>query len=332
MNVLIDPYMLELNDESEISDSIPFYELLLDLCSSKQLHVYMYEDLIIKIQQRELQPFPICISAIRDTKLKESVLLLNNAFAYTFVNNLGKLNIDGCCGDLNIIITHCEYDIQSELEGNKVYSDFLYVLTTPCYTADLDLSEIIITGKKKGQLVAGVTFGVECSCNDKEFSRDYTFSLLEVFPGSDRMQSIRELRNMARNRTMTFVENPEIVKGDHHNTIQKNDFHSFREISADNKRVLKQLRYFGLSRIVFADYYDNHTTRFGNIDISNVKIEDSNDIVCGHLHCATGYKCAVELYFPKNVGTNIQKIVGRKLYYNEVSDLRDSLQLNTNFS
>ena len=59
MGILIDPYMFELSDEKEIENNIDFFRRIIKLSEEHRICIVFYKDMIQRIHNREIQPFPI---------------------------------------------------------------------------------------------------------------------------------------------------------------------------------------------------------------------------------------------------------------------------------
>ena len=104
----------------------------------------------------------------------------------------------------------------------------------------------------------------------------------------------------------------------------QDDFNSYSELCAKNKRVLNYLRYFGLCKIIFADFSPDTTYEYGAIKIINVEETSDSDIVVGWLYGCLDFRVKVNLYFPKGIGGLLNKYFDGEMLQKEVHELLTS--------
>lgn len=324
MNIVIDPYFLELEKEKEIKANIIYFQTLVFLCTSGKVSVYLYKDLVGKINSRAVRPFPIQIGEIHDEKLRETIIHLNNAFTYVIMNNIKKLDIEECGGNQNFEITSEQSDTLYQLKNDEKYYELLSVLLHPCYNKQLDLSEYIITGHiDKGRKI-GDKFTLLCKC-EQSFKATYIFESIEKIE-SAQDKAFLKLRKLERENAFSTVKSPTIIRSEHHNKLQNNSrYKTFEGLSRVNKVVLDLLRQFGLYKVIFADFHEDSSRPMGTIISCHIQPTDDGDIVKGWLYAETGFKNRVELYFPKSVGENLMLYLDNEFSKDNVERLIDLL-------
>ncbi len=319
MNVLIDPKMFALKSEKDIKDNIDFFDQLIALSNSGEISVCLYKEIIEGILHREICPFPIKISEIKDTALRETILILNASFVKAVMNHYIELDIDHCCGEQEFITD------REELAAQDDYFALFSMLIVPCYLP-IAIEDKVLTGKSREGLQAGEEIKILCSCGAKRFERTYQwkepFQLL-----SAQQRALTELKKVICQNIISFCENPETIKGDHHNRIQPEDFKNFKELCAKNKRVLSLLRYFGLSKIYFENFSIDTSCEVGTIKICSVREGENSEIITGWLYGCLDFRILVELYFPCGVGYHLNVYTEGELSRMKVEQLKTELGL-----
>lgn len=317
-NVLIDPTMLMLNDDKEIEDNIDFFRKVISLSNSRQISVCLYKEILDQIMNRQVCPFPININDIKDKKLKEQILLINDAFNNSIMNNYLEIDIDECTGKQDFQTSRKDLEILNE------YFALFSMLLTPCYSEHV-ISEKILVGNKKYGMQRGEHVSITCNCEGGEYNKLCLWAHPDDFL-NEQQKALEKLRKCIAAGNL-YNKSPEVKKGDHHNHIQNDDFNCYEELSARNKRVLNYLRYLGLYRINFMNFSPDESCEIGTIKISKIKKTSDSDIIIGWLYGCVGFKIVVELYFPKGIGSALNEYVDGELSRMKMEELRTELAL-----
>ena len=325
MNIIIDPYMFEIEDENEIRDNISFFHVLIYLCTIGRINVFLYKELIEKMLARDVKPFPIYIGQVKDGDLRCKIQILNKAFVSTIMNNIKSLDLEECGGEQDFEVNGPQSDVNEFIKGDEKYYELLSILLHSCYNRTSDLSQCILTGRiLKGRNI-GDRFILTCKCLHNKFEKEYRFGSIEEFEKVEDRAYLK-LNQTVLEQRFSFVPSPVIVRGDHHNKLQNNsDFTTFEGLSRTNKSVLLLLRKFGLSKIVFGEFHVDSSRAKGTIITYDVQFTDDNEIVKGWLFAETGYKHHIDMYFPKGVGNNLRLVLDNEFDKNSVERLVDSL-------
>jgi hypothetical protein len=315
-NVLIDPKMFMLQTECAAEKNIDFFCNVISLCNEGQILVCLYQEVVDLLNKREINPFPINISDIKDQKLKSALLQLNGSFVRTVMNNYIFVDIDECKGGQEFTTS------RHDLEETSEYYAFFGMLLTPCYL-NKNFSDKVLVGETDEGVVQGEQVEITCSCESKHYKK--VFSWISPWNYLPEKQKAKELlRKLVSNKKL-YIESPEIKKGQHHNHIQKNDFNCYEELAAKNKRVITYLRWLGLYKIIFADFAPDTTYEYGSIKIIDVEETSDSDIVIGWLYACLDFRIKVNLFFPKGIGTELRRYSKGELLQKEVEELITSL-------
>lgn len=296
--ILIDPAMLMLQGEEEIMHNIDFFRNIIDLSNSKQISLCLYEEVLKNIISRQIAPFPIKIQDIKDKELKESLLLLNDSFNRSIMNNYQKIDIDNCQGSQEFTTNRREFEKDSD------YYAFFSMLLTSCY-ASYDISKKILVGEKSRGLVKGEQVTIFCNCEKANYERTYIWVSPEELL-TEQQRAVKKLSSIIKENNVSFVSSPEIKKSEHHNHVQGEDFNCYKQLSSQNKRVLNYLRYFGLYRIIFENFSPDTSYEVGTVKIVKVEENDNSDIIAGWFYGCMDFKIFVEMYFPKGIGRALE--------------------------
>ena len=319
MNIIIDPYMLELEDEEEIKQNISFFRVLIFLSRLNRIRVFLYKDLVEKMLCREVKPFPIHIGKIRDDNLKAALLSINTLFVSAVMNNITPIDVEACKGEQDFAVESDERRVENILNTDDKYFELLSILLQQCYNSGMVLSNTIVKGEIRRGLEISDEFRLNCQCYCQKYDGKYCIDIIDKF-ASDVDKAYIKLDQIIMENGITCVSNPEIVRGKHHNFLQANsNFSTYDGLSRVNKAVISLLRRFGLSKIIFGEFHEDSSYPQGTIVTNDIQIVDGGDIVKGWLYAETGYKNHVDLYFPKYVGKNLM------IYLNNVFD-RNSVQ------
>ena len=311
--VLIDPEMFMLPKE-DIEKNIDFFENIIELNNSRMLTIGLYDEVIDKILKREISPFPINIHEIHDKKLKEKLLLLNNAFVTKIMEDFQKIDIDSCGGTQEFVTD------RRELEESEDYFAFFSMLLSNCYCTK-QLSENVLVGIKTTGLCQGDTINISCRC-EKNFTKEYRWIPPESLL-SNKQKAEQEIQKV--NLGSLFIKSPEVIRGDHHNRVQNEEFNCYEELKTKNKKVFNYLRYFGLHKIIFERFLPDESREVGSIKLIGIEDWDSFDIVTGWLYGCIGFKIFIKMYFPKTIGKLLYTYFDDEITRKSVDELKSSL-------
>lgn len=319
-NVLIDPGMFHITDPDEIEKSCDFFQKVIWLCDSKVIKVCIYQGLIERIANRQIRPFPVNINDISDSKLKQKLLILNNSFIQTVTSNFLAIDVDDCMGEQ-------EFETSREdLKEDGDYYELFCMMLRPCYADKENIGEKVLTDEHSGHLRCGAAVRIACKCQEKSFDKTYFW----VKPSD--LEDAREnayfsLKKLIENAEISFVEEPEFVRGDHHNTIQNGKLERFSDLSYKNKRVLLLLRSFGLYKIIFQDFKEDSSQLVGTIRVKGVRKGKDSEIVSGWIYCQTGLRHFVDMYFPVGAGYSLSTYMENDFSYDRLEKLKTRLAL-----
>ncbi len=319
-NILIDPYMFELSDEQEIKENIRFFQEIIRLCESNRINVYLYQTLYDRIKSGSTRLFPVDVSELRDPFLKRQVLIVNGNFLHAILNTIRPIDIGDCFDIANVTSGYAEID------EDALYYELLSILISPCYMANFILEDKVLTGVKANGKSIGSKFYVRCNCKNKEFNRDYLFTSIDQFI-SAKDKAFYNLQEAAKNKIITFIENPQVTRGDHHNHLQAKDFNRFDQLSRKNRGVLNLLRFFGMKRIIFEDFHPDQGKIIGSIKVNKVVQADSQDIVYADFFAETGFRYGVRIFFPNDVGQDLFTYLDGNFNYQNIEKLKSLLGL-----
>lgn len=317
-NVLIDPKMFAIQTEDAARKNIDFFRNIIELNNSGRISVCLYKEIIDQLSTREINPFPINIADVRDSRFKEALLQLNSSFARTIMSNYVLVDIDECKG-LQEFETN-----RKDLEKTNEYYAFFEMLLTPCYSEE-KLSDKVLVGKTDEGIIQGERVKVECKCENYHYIKEF----LWISPCdylSEQQKAKEDLRKLTIGKDL-YVKSPEVKKGKHHNHIQKDDFNCYEELAAKNKRVFNYLRSLGLCKIIFTEFSPDTRYEYGAIKITSIEETLDSDIVEGWLYACLDFRIKVKLYFPKEIGVALSRYSNGELLRKEMEELIISLGL-----
>ncbi len=325
MNILLDPYMLGLDNEEEIKNNLAFYRTMIRLCSDNVHNICLYQSIYDEMQSGKVEFFPInAIANISDQKLKTEIIMINNSFFHVLSNYIYPIDIDECGGKQNFSVYDDKQKEDSFMYSDPKYYELCTTLLRACYDVNRKLDNIIVTGiKEKGKQV-GDTFYLRCECN-KKHERQYRFVSINDIE-TPKEKAFNRLIELVRTNQIVFVECPDTVRGNHHNFLQfDSDFTTFDGVSAKNKRVLRILRYFGLYKIIFKGFHEKANEAVGTIHVKNVTDSADGKIINGYLYAETGYINDICLYFKGDLAQLLVDYLGNDFYVKEVQSLKERL-------
>lgn len=324
MSVLIDPYMFELTDEQEIRDNLPFFsDILLFSSGSNQgekLKLALYKGVVERLQRREIQPFPIKASKVKDKELKKTVLQINHSFSYMLMEAIESVDIDGCDGDQ-------EFAVDGENVEDNVYFELFSTLLIPCYSNESKVEDKILTGVKNVGKQIGDKCLLKCECEKQIYSKLCLFvGICDVISPKDR--ALYELKEKKKNGEILVVESVEATMSDHHNHVQADGkaFKDLDDLSFRNNCVLKFLQKVGLNKIIFERFTPEGVRTTGTFQIQKLEEKDTQDILIVKFSAETRMLFITSLYFPKGIGVLIkQYFQNEQLTYNNVNELIEKI-------
>lgn len=266
-SVFIDPEMLMLQDEDIIEKNIDFFRKVIALSNSRQISLCLYKEIIEHISARQIYPFPININDVKNKELKEKLLLLNNSFTTSIMNNYQEVDIDNCQGSQEFKTDRRDYEEKSE------YYAFFSMLLTSCY-ASYNISNKILVGEKTEGIPEGEQTTIYCSCEHRGYEKTYIWTSPDDYL-TEQQKAIEHFRAIIKGNNKLFVASPEVKRADHHNHVQNTEFNSYEQLTAKNKRVFNYLRYLGLYRIIFENFAPDTSYEVGTIKI--VKVDQTAD-------------------------------------------------------
>jgi len=325
MSVLIDPYMFELDDENEIKDNIAFFQKIVKLATfsgkDERIKIALYKGLVDKIQKNAIQPFPIQISNIKERDLKMLILQLDQSFRNILLDSIECLDVESCYGNQDFSVDG------KEVEDDRYYELFSTLLI-PCYSKKTQLDNRIITGKKLRGKQIGDEGVLECNCVKCEYNMKYLFvDVGDIIPPKEK--AVYELKKLLLDKKIEAVDTVEAEMGDHHNLVQadKKKFRYLRDLSNQNKIVLRQLTELGLFKIIFGRQMSHGARAFGTFSVHGLNITETQDILVVKFTAETKMVMETFLYFPKGVGELLyQYFQDEQITYNNTIELIEKLK------
>lgn len=165
---------------------------------------------------------------------------------------------------------------------------------------------------------------LNCSCDLKKFHKRYFW----VSPND--LLSIKDIQ-LQKLKKLEFekCDNPKLNRADHHAPFMPRNVQlkRYEEIPYNSRNVLNILCLFGLTCITFKDFHEDSSEAQGTITITTYKKNKTNDVIYGNLYFHKGFKNAVTLTFPTNVGECIALYCGKKIDYKTIYELATSLAI-----
>ena len=315
IKAFIDPNMFELREEKDILNNLTFFSQVINLCKQQKLNIVVYKGLLEKLKERAIFPFPIDVSKLSDSQLKQNVLQLNQNFNNSMVNSWVSADIDICSGN---------QEFQSNPNLGDDYFELLSVMTSSCYKCELkDVTQVLIGDINKAQK-SGFELELNCSCLSTDFCEKYHWVSPDNFYSVKDKQVI-ELRKIKFDK----CDQPSLNRADHHAPFmpRNTQLRNYKDIPPNSRIVLNILRYFGLNCITLKDFHPDTSETKGTIIISNCEVNETNDIIHGKLFFDRGFRITVELVFPPNVGQCITTFCGKKIDYKTIFELATALTI-----
>lgn len=315
IKAFIDPNMFELKKENEIKRNIDFFKQVMNLCNQNKLKIVMYNDLLKKLKNREIFPFPINVSGLSTSNLKEKVLQINQNFTNSMVNAWILEDIDVCSGD---------QDLSSNPKLDDCYFELLSIMISSCYKKRFGEATNVLVGDVENAQKCGFELELSCLCSSKKFLKNYRWiSPNELLSNKDKY--LVELRKIS----LVKCETPKLNKGNHHAPYmpQNKQLDTFWDIPYNSRRVLEILLLFGLFSIIIKDFHNDTSKTEGTIIITRYVECATYDSLYGKLYFNKGFHIVVELKFPVSVGKCIKGYCGEEIDYKTIEELATSLSL-----
>lgn len=310
----IDPTMFELKDEDQIKKNIEFFQQIIKLCNNGTLNIIIYKDLLKKLQNRSIIPFPINVSNLSDSELKEQILLLNTNFQNCIQNAWFETDIEECLGDQEFNTTPYMKD---------EYYELLCIMNSTCYNCNLEGVNTVLIGELNNSPKHGFELKLTCSCLKKTFSEKYTWNNPKA------LLSIKDEQiSLLKSIELSKINDPTVNRGDHHAPFSPGN-HSikrFSDIPSKSRIILNILRYFELRTITLKDFTPSTKEIDGTIIIAYSEENSTNSILYGKIYI-NGYCNSVELFFPCNVAKCIERYCDKKIDYKTITELATHLSL-----
>lgn len=311
----IDPNMFDLCEEDEIYSNINFFQQVISLCKQNRLNIVIYDVLLKKLKNRAIFPFPIDVSKLSNSLLKQIVLQLNENFYNSLANAWIPEDIDVCSGN---------QEFQSNPRMEDYYYELLSIMLSSCYKCGLKDANKVLIGNISGAQKRDFKLELSCSCQSTNFYEKYHWILPEDLL-SLKDKQLLELKKLKFEK----CENPELNRGDHHAPFMPRNvsLKKYSDIPHNSRCVLNILCHFGLSSVTLKDFHNDSSVLQGTIVISTYKQNETNDIIYGNLYLPRGFYSAVELTFPRGVGVCIALYCDKKIDYKTIVELATSLAI-----
>lgn len=315
-NVLIDPYMFYLKNSIDIQNNLPFFQKVIELCNAGKISIVLYQGLLEKISNWQINPFPIAVKDIKDSGLKNQVLILNYNFVKVLSSEIIGVEIDSCSGPQ-------EFSAFPDLSKDSEYYELLSVMLSSCYNKKINITPHVLIGNIKATMQDGDNVVVKCVCEECKFEQKYDWCKLNVFE-DEKDIAFNKMKNIIADNHL-FVDEPETIRADHHCLLQNKAIQKYRDFTTRNKMVLSLLRHFGLFKIILTEFHEDASYVPGTIIITEVCKGADCEIAEGWLFCQTGYKTLVKLYFPKEMGSCLSKYTDKLFSYEKIEKLKTRL-------
>ena len=323
--ILLDPYMFELYDETEINNNLSFFENVCYLLKNKDLYVYIFKDHVDRILNRRIKPFPIYLDQITNDNTKERIKSINSIFNSLLLSKFVPIDISICSGNQDYEVNSASQTVCNMLKFENLYIELCSVLIQKCFNFGVSLDSYICSGNKYKGLHVGDEFTLSCSCHLNSYSNTFNICSSDYYL-NEYDKAFIYLIDMVNNGTIRYIECPEVLKGVHHNKIQTGSkLDTYSDLSPQNKPVIKLLRKFGLYRVIFKWFKPVHSKPYGSISVSDITEQSDCDIVSGWFYAETGFCIYVDLYFPKSVGKNLKIYLENDFSFNRIDRLIDSI-------
>lgn len=311
----IDPNMFNLCEEVDILKNIDFFHQVISLCKQNRLSIVIYKNLLEKLNNRAIFPFPINVSDLSEPMLKQTILQLNQNFCNSMTNAWVPKDIYDCFGN---------QDFQTTPKLEDYYFELLSIMTSACYKCGLENVTNVLVGNINNVQKCGFEMELNCTCDLKNFHKKYFWiSPSDLLSIKDiQLQKLKKLR-------FEKCDSPKLNRADHHAPFMPRNvqLRRYEEIPYNSRNVLSILCFFGLNCITFKDFHEDSSEVQGTITITSYKKNETNDIIYGNLYFNKGFKNAVELTFPTDVGECIALYCGKKIDYKTIHELATSLSM-----
>lgn len=320
MRVLIDPYMFELTDETEIRNNIYFFRDVIKLARNhegeKKIAIALYQGMLERMESRFISFFPLPISKIQDSELKDTVVQLNRLFRNVLQESIEGIEIDGCDGEQEFLVNN-----ESILDDR--YFELFSMLLIPCYSENINFDDRILTGNKVQGGQIGEQHVLECGCEKHKYLRKCRFAGVEEFI-SAKERVVEKIKQEKKGGKIVVADSIEVGMGVHHNHVQasKKEVQTLADLSTKNKNVLRLLGEVGLFKIIFGKFTPTGMREVGSMGIQSVREEKTQDILIVKFSAETGMVIETFLYFQKGMGKLLYTYFqNEQMLYKNVSEL-----------
>lgn len=311
----IDPNMFNLCEEDDILKNIDFFHKIISLCKQNRLNIIIYKELLEKLNNRVIFPFPVNVSNLRNPMLKQTVLQLNQNFYNGMASSWISEDIYDCSGN---------QEFQTTPKLSDCYFELLSIMTSTCYKCGLENVTKVLVGNISSIQKRGFEMELNCACDLKKFHKKYIW----IYP--EDLLSIKD-RQLQKLKKLKFekCDIPKLNRADHHAPFMPRNvqLRRYKDIPYNSRNVLNVLCYFGLNCITFKDFHRDSSEVQGTITITNYKKNETNDVIYGSLYFNKGFKNEVALTFPTDVGECIARYCGKKIDYKTIYELATSLAI-----
>lgn len=317
-NILIDPYMFQLDSESKVKQSITFFQNVISLCKSGTISIIIYKGLYDKILSYHTVPFPLDLTLLRDTKLRDAVVLLNRNFYHIISSCMSTIDIESCDGEQ-------EFRTIPDILAHKEYYDLAYATISACDKGTIDIGEFILIDDtiKDARPVIEESVVVSCNCSIKKFNHQYNWVSPQYFQDR-KLVAFHNIKNFFQNNEL-HDSVPTVVRGEHHCPFQLKPIEKYEDISRKNKRVLALLIPFKLEKIIFSSFHQNTKYPEGTIKTNDCLIVQDKAIITAQLFCEKGFLTSIELYFPARIGQALYQYFDGLWEYKAIENLKTKL-------
>lgn len=252
--------------------------------------ILFFIKLLEKLKNRAIFPFPIDVSTLSNSILKQTIVQLNQNFSNSLTNAWIPADIEECSGDQDF---QCYPDLEDS------YYELLSIMISSCYKCGLKDATKVLVGDVNKTQKCGFKLELSCSCSLTEFHKEYFW----VSPSD--LLSIKD-KQLVELKKIEFekCDNPKLNRGDHHAPFMPRNVQlkKYSDISYSCKSVLNILQYFRLNCITFKEFHKNSSEIQGTLVISTYRQNETNGIIYGNLYLKKGFYSKVKLVFPPGVG------------------------------
>lgn len=264
---------------------------------------------------------PVKISEIKSMELKGRVSRLRQTF-YATISPMAIYVDTDICSIMNEKLSLKPEENNCLLDDSD-YCDFFHSLAGECYRKEQKSSWIITLPSYTR--FTDKTISIICKCEKSSFENDFQCIVSDGLRDdkNDARSQLREVIGDIRQCTESEIV---VTQAEHHPSVGRTNIESYKEIPRRSRCVLDVLLKFGLYKMEIRDW-KSHKGSKGNIHNCfriDEKSDDSHEILEGWW-ILDDMSCKLALYFQKNIGSLLIRILGRSFYYNDVLDLKDDM-------